>query len=89
MILSFADNTTKALWERTPVRKIPVELQAQAYKRLSYLNAATRIEDLYVPPSNHFHRVGKRFAIRVNLQWRISFNWTEAGPSEARFEDSH
>jgi len=89
MIQGFADETTRALWHRRPVRRIPVGLQDQAFKRLSYLNAAARIEDLYQPPSNHFHSVGKRFAIRVNRQWRISFLWTSTGPSDVRFEDYH
>lgn len=89
MIQSFSDETTKALWARIPLRRIPVELQNQAHKRLRYLNAAVRIEDLYIPPSNHFHAVGKRFAISVNKQWRITFSWTPAGPSEVQFEDYH
>ena len=89
MIQSFADETTNALWARHPVRRIPVELQDQAFKRLSYLNAATRIEDLYQPPSNHFHAIGKRFAIRVNKPWRITFVWTPSGPTEVLFEDYH
>jgi proteic killer suppression protein len=49
----------------------------------------TRIEDLYIPPSNHFHAVGQRFAIRVNRQWRITFHWTDAGPSDVLLEDYH
>ena len=89
MIQGFADDTTKALWERQPVRRIPVELQNQAFKRLSYLNAAVNIEDLYAPPSNHFHAVGKRFVLRVNLQWRLTFAWTPNGPADVRFEDYH
>ena len=89
MIQSFHDDTTKALFDRKQVRKIPAELAAQAARRLAYLDAAMRIEDLYVPPSNHFHRVGKRFAISVNKQWRITFDWAPSGPSEVRFEDYH
>ncbi len=89
MILGFADDNTHRIWEGTPVRRLPLELQTQARKRLSYLNAATRIEDLYLPPSNHFHAVGQRFAIRVNRQWRITFHWTDAGPSDVLLEDYH
>jgi proteic killer suppression protein len=89
VINSFADETTRLIWEGTPVRRVPVELQKQALKRLSYLNQAKRLEDLYTPPSNHFHAVGKRFAIRVNLQWRITFSWTEAGAADVLFEDYH
>jgi proteic killer suppression protein len=87
MIQRFADATIEQLWKGQPIRRIPLDLQRQALKRLGYLHAAKRIEDLYQPPSNHFHAVGKRFAIRVNLQWRITFVWTDAGPTEVLFED--
>jgi len=89
MIQGFADDTTRQIWTGEPVRRIPVELQRQALKRLGYLNAANRVEDIYQPPSNHFHSVGKRYAIRVNDQWRITFAWTDAGPTEVLFEDYH
>jgi proteic killer suppression protein len=89
MIQGFADATTEALFEKKPVRKIPVELATQAARRLAYLHAATRIEDLYQPPSNGFHKVGKRFAIKVNAQWRITFSWTPSGPADVLFEDYH
>ena len=80
MIQSFADDTTKALFQKKQVRRIPIELATKAARRLAYLNAANRLEDLYQPPSNDFHRLGKRFAISVNKQWRITFDWTANGP---------
>ena len=89
MIQGFADATTEALFEKKQVIKIPVELATQAARRLAYLHAATRIEDLYRPPSNGFHKVGKRFAIKVNAQWRITFSWTPSGPADVLFEDYH
>ena len=79
MIQSFADDATKRIWEGESIRRIPADLQRQALKRLTFLNLATKIEDLYIPPSNHFHTIGKRYAIRVNLQWRITFAWSELG----------
>ncbi len=89
MIQSFADETTRQIWEGISDRRIPTELKKQAQKRMRYLNAATRIEDLYIPPSNHFHAVGKRFALRVNMQWRITFTWAQSGPADVLFEDYH
>ncbi|MBI4625739.1 MAG: type II toxin-antitoxin system RelE/ParE family toxin [Verrucomicrobia bacterium] len=91
MIQSFADETTERLWRGSPVRRIPVDLQRQALKRLGYLHAAQRLEDLYAPPSNHFHALAgsDRYAIRVNLQWRITFTWTPVGPADVLFEDYH
>jgi toxin HigB-1 len=91
MIQSFADERTEQIWKGVAVRRLPADLQRQALKRLGYLHAATRLDDLYQPPSNHFHVLAgsRRYAIRVNLQWRITFAWTEAGPSDVLFEDYH
>lgn len=90
MIQSFADEITAQLAAGKSVRKIPTELQRQALKRLNYLKLAKRIEDLYFPPSNRFHALsGGRYALWVNAQWRIRFEWTETGPANVLFEDYH
>ena len=91
MIQSFADDITEQLANGKAVRKIPADLQRQALKRLSFLKLAKRLADLYIPPSNHFHALGGkgRYAIRVNMQWRITFTWTDAGPADVLFEDYH
>lgn len=91
MIQSFADETTKLIASGISVRKIPADLQRQALKRLNFLKLAKRLEDLYIPPSNYFHALAGsgRYAIRVNMQWRITFTWTKAGPADVLFEDYH
>lgn len=91
MILSFADETTRMLTEARPLRRVPTDLARQAYKRLAYLAAARRLEDLYQPPSNDFHALSGtgRYAIRVNLQWRITFHWTDQGPMPLRLSTVH
>jgi toxin HigB-1 len=89
MIQSFRDDQTRMLLKREFVRRVPEALQNQAHRRLLYLNAATRIEDLYIPPSNGFHKVGKGFALKVNAQWRITFKWGANGPEDVLFEDYH
>ena len=91
MILSFADKTTEELANGRAPRGIPMPLAKQAAKRLAYLAAAIRIEDLFIPPSNRFHALKGtgRYSLWVNDQWRISFVWTDAGPQDAKFEDYH
>ena len=91
MILSFADKTTEELANGRAPRGIPMPLAKQAAKRLAYLAAATRIEDLFIPPSNRFHALQgtERYSLWVNDQWRITFTWTDAGPQDAKFEDYH
>ncbi len=91
MIQSFANSITEQLAKGEAVRKIPADLQRQALKRLNFLHLAKRLEDLYIPPSNHLHALtgSGRYAIRVNMQWRVTFTWTKAGPAEVLFEDYH
>jgi proteic killer suppression protein len=93
MILSYADDVTRGLADGRVPRGVPLALAKQAAKRLSYLKAAARREDLFIPPSNRFHALSGtgRYAVWVNDQWRLSFNWPDgaSGPADVRFEDYH
>lgn len=67
----------------------------QGWKRLEILEAATSMNDLRSLPSNHLEalkgdRAGQ-FSIRINMQWRICFEWPEgaAGPSNVEIVDYH
>ena len=49
--------------------------------RLTQLDAATRLDDLRLPPSNRLEalkgdRIGQ-WSIRINNQWRICFRFEE------------
>ncbi len=65
----------------------------KARKQLDRVNAATRLEDLYFPPSNHFESLTgfnpTRYSIRINKQWRISFEWQGNDAFNVLFEDYH
>jgi proteic killer suppression protein len=67
----------------------------QGWKRLEILDAATSLEDLRALPSNRLEALlGDRlghFSIRINLQWRICFEWPDgaAGPSNGDIVDYH
>jgi proteic killer suppression protein len=95
MILNFADEVTRSLANGESVKKITAEVQRQALKRLNFLRLAKKREDLFIPPSNRFHSLEgfspKRYALWVNHQWRISFEWPDdaVGPSNVKFEDYH
>jgi proteic killer suppression protein len=57
------------------------------------VNAATRLEDLAVPPSNRLEKLkgslANFHAIRVNDQWRVIFKWIDGEPHEVRIVDYH
>lgn len=65
----------------------------RAKRKLEALNAATRLEDLQVPPSNRLEKLKgdlKDFhSIRVNDQWRVIFKWDAGDAHEVRIINYH
>lgn len=93
MIQSFKDARTRQLWETGKHKKVDPRLLKAITKKLQMLDAADALEDLRVPPSNHLEALsGDRdgqHSIRVNLQWRLCFDWTMQGASNVEFCDHH
>jgi toxin HigB-1 len=93
VILSWADATTRQLYERERSRRFPPDLQTVALRKLKMLNAAIRIDDLLVPPSNRLEKLkGDRagqWSIAVNMQWRICFRWEAGNAYEVEIVDYH
>jgi hypothetical protein len=50
VIKSFADRETQALYVTGRSRRLPSDIVARAFRKLEYVDLATRIEDLRVPP---------------------------------------
>ncbi len=93
MIRSFADDETEHLYMTGKSRRIPIEIQRRAAMRLIQLNAATRIEDLRLPPSNRLEalkhdRIGQ-WSIRINDQWRICFRFGNGDAFDVEIVDYH
>lgn len=94
MILSYRDKRTAqfAAGERVAAFQ---GFERQAFKRLEILNAAARPDDLRNLPSNRFHALSGdwagQFAIRINEQWRLCFEWPQdaTGPSNVEITDYH
>lgn len=93
MILSFADKNTAALFFGSFVRNIPHEIQERARQRLKQIDAATRIDDLRVPPSNALEALqGTRkgqWSIRINKQWRVCFHFDDGHARNVEIVDYH
>lgn len=85
VIQSWENDETRKVFDRERSRACPNNLQRIALRKLLMLDAATRIDDLLIPPSNRLEKLsGDRagqWSIRINLQWRICFNWN-AGDAE-------
>jgi|ERR1700719_3385278 toxin HigB-1 len=61
--------------------------------RLRQLDAATRIEDLRLPPSNRLealkgNRAGQH-SIRINNQWRVCFRFSNSDAFDVEIADYH
>ncbi len=57
------------------------------------LNSAHSLDDLRAIPGNCLEKLkGSRegqYSIRINVQWRISFVWTDQGPEDVEIIDYH
>ncbi|MDR3707171.1 MAG: type II toxin-antitoxin system RelE/ParE family toxin [Capsulimonadaceae bacterium] len=86
MIMTFADDETRKVFEDIRSKKLPAEIQAVAGRKLRYLHAATLITELRLPPSNQLEKLdpasANRWSIRINRKWRVCFVWTERKPSD-------
>ncbi len=93
MIKTFADRQTQQLYLVGKARRIPADVAKRAVRKLEQVNAATRIEDLRVPPGNRLHSLeGDRqgqYSIAVNDQWRICFQFRDGDAYDVEFCDYH
>ncbi len=92
MIRSFGDKRTEALFRDEFVPQFQ-GIARPAKRKLEAVNAASRLEDLMVPPSNRLEKLKgslKNFySIRINDQWRVVFRWVDGEPHEVRIVDYH
>jgi len=93
VIHSFADKRTQKIFEGHTVKRLDGNLQKKILRRLRYIDAAERIEDLRVPPSNKLEKkegnLKDYYAIWVNSQWRIIFKWIDGSAHDVELIDYH
>lgn len=93
MIQTFANSETALFFETGKSRRIPPEILKRAAMRLTQLNAATTIDDLRLPPSNHLEMLsGDRdgqWSIRINQQWRLCFSFRNGDAFNVEIVDYH
>ncbi len=92
MIRSFGDRRTEALFRDRFVRDFQ-GIARRAKRKLEAINAASRLNDLAVPPSNQLEKLRGSlrdfYSIRINDQWRVIFRWSDGEPDEVRIADYH
>ena len=93
MIKSFRDANTERVFNREFVKRYPREIQQRAFMRLNAIDAAVRLEDLRLPPSNRLEALkGDRkgeHSVRINDQWRICFLWLDGHAERVEIVDYH
>lgn len=93
MIKSFKDKDTEKIYWREFSRKLPLDIQKLAMRKLWIIDAAINISDLRQPPSNRLKKLkGNRkgqYSIRINDQWRICFEWKDNDPYNVEITDYH
>lgn len=93
MIKTFADRRTQELYATGKAKRVPADLAKRAARKLEYVDLATQLDDLQVPPGNRLHALESarkgQHAIRVNDQWRICFRFIDGDAYDVEFCDYH
>jgi len=93
MIKSFAKKETEKLYLTGKSKKFTKVVCNIGLRKLDYLNAAKRLEDLRLPPGNRLEALrGKyegKYSIRINDQYRIVFRLVESDAYEVEITDYH
>jgi len=90
-VKNYKNELTKAVANGESPKGFPSDLVKVARRKLGYLDAATRLDDLKAPPGNRLHAHTKdregQHAIWVNDKYRLCF--TEQGPTDVEIVDYH
>jgi proteic killer suppression protein len=93
MIKTFADKRTQELYVTGRSKRFPADVAQRAARKLEYVDLATRLDDLKVPPGNRLHALdGLRqgqYSISVNDQWRICFKFIDGDAHDVEICDYH
>ena len=93
MIVGWRDEWLRKFFEDdVSSKKFLADLRDRLFRKLQMLDDAETDADLRVPPSNHFEQLSGNLegwrSIRVNIQWRLIFQWNE-GKANNVFLDNH
>jgi proteic killer suppression protein len=93
MIQTFATSETESFFATGKSRRLPSEILKRTAMRLSQVHAATKIEDLRLPLSNHLEKLtgdkNDKWSIRINKQWRVCFRFEEGHAFDVEIVDYH
>jgi toxin HigB-1 len=92
VIRSFRCGETERLFRRESVRQFKA-IERSALRKLIMIDAAPDLQTLAALPGNRLERLKgdrrRQYAIRINDQWRICFEWREGHAYEVEIVDYH
>jgi proteic killer suppression protein len=90
---TFADRPTRELYASGRSKRFPADLARRAVRKLEYIDLATRLDDLRVPPGNRLHELERdragQHSIAINDQWRICFRFVDGDAYDVVITDYH
>jgi len=93
MIRSFRCPETERIFRRERSRKLPLDIQKTALRKLLMIHAAVSLDDLRVPPNNQLEALKRdragQHSIRINRQWRVCFTWKDGAAEGVEIVDYH
>ena len=93
MIKTFADRHSQELYVTGKSKRLPAGIIKRAKRKIEYIDLATRLNDLKVPPGNRLHALeGDRkgqHSISINDQWRICFRFMDGDAYDVEVCDYH
>jgi len=93
VIKTFADKNTRDFFATGKSKRLQPDMLRRSMRRLEYIDLATCLDDLKVPPSNRLHALkGKRvgqYSISINDQWRICFSFVDGDAYNVEITDYH
>jgi proteic killer suppression protein len=93
VIKTFADKRTQDLYLTGQAKRFPPDVARRAARKLEYVDLATQLDDLKVPPGNRLDALERerrgQHAIAVNDQWRVCFRFADGDAYEVEICDCH
>jgi len=93
VIKTFADKHTQEIYITGRSKRLSPDILKRAIRRLEYINLASGLNDLRVPPSNRLHALKEdregQYSISINNQWRICFRFIDGDAYDVEITDYH
>ena len=93
MIKSFSDKKSKQFYISGNSKTIPIAIHRTTVRKLDYLNSASSLNDLKIPPANYLKKLSGElkdfYSIRINKQYRIIFKFQDDNAYDVKIIDYH